>query len=210
VAHQKRLLELCQTIKEVLPRDIVEELLGDGEGATRQRNLRYSLLIDLRQIGGEIMRDMGCRGWRTDRDDARRFRHVRRRGKHRRPAQAMADQQRRRGVILSQIIGCRDKILNVGREIGSSRSHLAAADPGEVEPQHCNTPSGKSIGDSRCRKGVLATGEAVREQRKRARLDRQIKTSRKIAPRRTGKLDLPRFDPVPLLVRSRFVAPPTP
>ena len=44
---------------------------------------------------------MACLGRCTDCHDARRFRHVRRRGKHRRPTQTMADRQRRRGVMLS-------------------------------------------------------------------------------------------------------------
>src|SRR5258706_3566256 len=66
VAHQKCLLQPPQTIEKALLRDIVEELLGDGEGATRQRNLCGSLLVDLRQIGGEVMRDVGGRGWCAD------------------------------------------------------------------------------------------------------------------------------------------------
>ena len=59
----------------------------------------------------EIMRDVGCpRGRCTNRDDACCFRHMSCRRKHCRPAQAMADQQRRRPAwFFLQIIGCRNK-----------------------------------------------------------------------------------------------------
>ena len=155
-----------------------------------QRNFRRSLLVDLRQIGGEVVRDVDRRGWCTDRDDARRFRHVRRRRKHRRPAQAVADQQRRRGVVLSQIVGCRDEILDIGREVGVRELTLAAAYPGEVEPQYGNAASCESFGNPRGRKDVLAAGEAMGEQRKARGFRRQIeRRAARSPPEAPGKLD---------------------
>jgi hypothetical protein len=114
----------------------------------------------------------------------------------------MADQQRRRGVVLSQIIGCRDKILNIGRELVFAKS--PSLPPIPVKSNRSTAiPRASEHRRSRCRKDVLAAGEAVGEQRKRARLDRQIKTSRQIAPRRTEETRSSSIRHVQLLVRSR-------
>jgi hypothetical protein len=142
---------------------------------------------------------------RADRHHRLAFGNLAGRAQHRGTAQAVADQDRGRHVGLTQVRGGGDKVGNVGREIRIGELAFARAKAGEVEAQRGDAVGGELLGDAARRKDVLAAGEAMGEQRKRARVGRHVETSRQIAPGRAGKLDLPRFDHVQLLVGSRLV-----
>src|ERR1700733_12288001 len=114
MAHQESLLHLRQVIQEMLSREVVDELPGDGEGAARQCNFRGSLRNDVRQVGRESMGDMSSGGWRANGNHCSCVRHIRCRREYRRPAQTVAEQQGWGAMVLTQIICGRHKIADVG------------------------------------------------------------------------------------------------
>src|SRR5882757_9815413 len=66
MAHEESLLHVCQAIQKILPCKFVEELLGDGECATRHGDVRRPLLDDVRQVDLEIVGNMSSGGWRAN------------------------------------------------------------------------------------------------------------------------------------------------
>ena len=93
-------------------------------------------------------------------------------------------------MISPQIIGCREDVADVGREIGIGKLAFAAADAGEVKSQHGDTVRRKPFGDACCGKDVLAAREAVSKQSASTRFGRQIETRRQFARDCAGELNL--------------------
>ena len=95
----------------------------------------------------------------------------------------MPDQDLWRFVRLAQPAGCRNQILYIGGETGIGELALAVAQPGEVEAQHTEPQVGERVGDARRGSDVLATGEAMGEQRKGPRWPRrQVEPSGQLGP----------------------------
>src|SRR5689334_4732585 len=91
MTYQKSFLHSLQLAQEILPRQVIEELLCDDEGAPRQRDFRGSHLNDIRQIGRKILGNVRSGGWCADRRHGSCVGHVWRSCEHRRSAQAVAD-----------------------------------------------------------------------------------------------------------------------
>ena len=126
--------------------------------------MRCSLLEYLAHLGGKLACDVGSGGRRTDRNDARCLGHLGRSGEHRRPAQAVSDQQRGRRIAASQVVRSRHQITDVRRKVGIGELPLTAADPSEVKAQYGNVTRRQTPGNPEGREDVLAAGETVREQ----------------------------------------------
>ena len=107
-------------------------------------------------------------GRRIDRHHRARLGDAVRGGEHRGAAEAVADQDRRRGEFLAQMIGGGDQIVDVRRERGVGELALAGAETGEVETQHGDAVQLQTFRNAPRRLVVLAAGEAMREQRHRA------------------------------------------
>ena len=196
MADQQRLFHPGQSIEDVLSGEIVEELLLDGERPAGKRHRRDALRFDLIEMGGEVMRDVRGVGRCCDRHDACGLRHVRRGGKHGGAAEAVADQQCRRGKVRAQEIDRRQQVLHVRREIRVGELAFAAADAGEVETKDRDAARGEALCNPRGRENVLAAGKAMGKQRKCARVRRQVQPGRKHCAGRARKLDLSRLDHV--------------
>ena len=68
---------------------------------------------------------------------------------HRRPTQAMADQQGGRTIVRAQKISRQHQVINIRREIGIGKVTIAAAQPGKIKAQYRITPRDQRTGDTR-------------------------------------------------------------
>ena len=105
---------------------------------------------------------------RADRHHRARVGDAVRGGEHRGAAEAVTDQDRRRGEFLAQMIGGSDQVVDIRRKRRIGELAFAGAKPGEIEAQHGDAVQFKAVGDMTRRPDALAAGEAMREQRDRA------------------------------------------
>ena len=180
VTHQQRLVHASDAVEEALACDVVEELFGNDERPSGQRDRGRALRLDLVEAALEVVQHVRRRRRRADRDDGYSFRNLRRGRQHGGAAEAVPDQQRRRGQHLAHVVCGVDQVLHVGGKIGVGEFTLAAAKTGEVETQHGDPPRRQTLGDAGGGEDVLAAGKAVREQRQRARLRRRIEPGRQL------------------------------
>ena len=125
-------------------------------------------------MGREISRHMGGIRGRANGDDSLCLRDVVRGGQHRRSAKTMPDENIDGHQRFTQV-GCRRKqILHIRGEIRVREFALAHAEAREIETENREPALGKLACDPCRREQVFRAGEAVREQRKRARLSFRI------------------------------------
>ena len=127
---------------------------------------------------------------RADRHHGARLGDAVRGREHRGAAEAVADQDRRRGERLPQMIGGGDQIVDIRGESGVGELAFAGAEPGEIEAQHRDAVQLQTFGDAPRRPVVLAAGEAMREQRDRAhRAVRPVEQRGKLLTLGVGKIE---------------------
>ena len=191
VEDQQSLAELSQFLGAVLVGDVIEKLLPDAERPSHEQHLRLALGLDLRPLVGEEMGDMGRIGGRADGGDGNRFRHTMGGGQHGRAAEAVADQDLRRHVVIAQEVGGLHQILDIRGEVGVGEIALAGAEAGEIEAQDGDAVARQLFGNSAGRKDILRAGEAMCEQREGARLAfRQFEPPRQGRTLRAGECEL--------------------
>ena len=152
----------------ILLGDVVEESAADAERPAGERDFDLALPRDVGDLVPEQPGDMRRIGRRGDRHHGARLGDAVRGGEHRGAAEAVADQDRRRGEFLAQVIGGGDQIVDVRGERGVGELAFAGAEPGEIEAQHRDAVQLQAFGDAPRRLVVLAAGEAMRKQRHRA------------------------------------------
>ena len=116
--------------------DVVEEFTLDVERPAGELNLHLAVLADVLDPILEQVRDVDGIGGGGDGDDRLRIRNPRGGGEDCRTAEAVPDQDRRRPVRLTQMIGGANEIGDVGRKGRVGEIALAGAEAREVEPQH--------------------------------------------------------------------------
>ena len=111
-------------------------------------------------------------------------------GEYGRATQAVADQDRRRSIGLSQMIGGGHEIVDVGREMRIGKLALAHAEAGEIEAQNAYAANGQPFGNPLGRQIVLAAGEAMRKQRESRRFaERKIDQGCQLLAFRVGEFN---------------------
>ena len=188
--YQKRLAQIGHTLGDPLFGNIIKEFALDPERAPGQRHLDLALFADLVDLILEQAGDVRRIAGRGNGDHRARFRDAMRGRKHRRPAQAVTDQDRRRAVCFTQVIGGGDQVIDVRRKMRVGKIAFAGAEPGEIEAQHADAAHRQPLGNALGREVILAAGEAVREQSKGCRLaQRQIEQRRELFAFGIGKFE---------------------
>lgn len=127
---------------------------------------------------------------RRDGHHRARFGDAVRRGKHGAAAEAVPDQDRRRGIFGPQMIGGGDQIVDIRGKMRVGEFAFAAAQAGEIEAQNRDAADRQPLGDPFCGEVVLAAGEAMREQRIGRRFaERQVEHRRKFFALCIGKVE---------------------
>lgn len=153
-----------------------------------QGDLRLLLPRQLGHRRQELLLEVGRVGRGGDGGHRPHFGKLAPRRQYRRAAQAVPHQQTRGTPRGGHEADRRAQILEVGRE-GSCRKVTAAlTDAGEIEAQHADTVLGQGSADPPCGAQVLATGEAVGEQRIPQRLPfGQVHPRRQLVPEAAPK-----------------------
>ena len=133
--------------RQVLLVDVFQEAAADLERPPGKRHLDFVLVADLGDLLAEQPDDVRRIERRGDRHHGARFRDAVRGGEHRGAAEAVADQDRRRGECLAQMIGGGDQIVDVRGERGVGELAFAGAEPGEIEAQHGDAVQLQAFGD---------------------------------------------------------------
>ena len=165
---EERLAERGDLLVEPPLVEAVEEPRTERDAAAAEDDLRPP---GRRQFGGEAQQrvaEVVRAGDGGDRRDEPRFGDASRRGERRRAAEAVADEERRREAAAAQEVGRGEDVGDVGREARFGEIPLAFADAGEVEPQARHAARRELARQPHDRLEVLAAGEAVREERRRA------------------------------------------
>ncbi len=100
--------------RELLCRDVLEEFAADLELAPRELDFGLAVDVDLGALSCEEFFDVRGIGRGIDRRDRDRFRDLSRSREHCRAAEAVPDENRRRGVLASEPRRGRDEIRDVG------------------------------------------------------------------------------------------------
>ena len=154
---------------EILLGDVVEQRAANTERPAVERDLDLALAGDLGDAVAEQTGDVRRIERRIDRYHGARLGDAVRGSEHRGAAETVTDQDRRRRQRLPQMIGGSDQIVDIRGESGVGELAFAGAEPGEIETQHGDAVKLQALGDVVRRPVVLAAGEAMREQRDRAR-----------------------------------------
>src|SRR5262249_25535379 len=94
-------------------------------------------------------------------------------------SEAVADQDLRRHVAVTQEVGCLHEVSDIRGEVGVGEIASAGAQSGKIEAQHGDAMASQTFGDTASGEDVLRAGEAVREQSEGARLVlRQFESAR--------------------------------
>ncbi len=190
VEDEQRLVQLGDVRGEILLGDVVEEGAADAERAARERHLDLALRGDVGDAVAEQAGDVRRIARRADRHHGARLGDAVRGGEHRGAAEAVADQDRGRVQRAAQMIRRGNEIVDIRRERGVGELALAGAEAGEIEAQHGDAVHLQAVGDAARRPVVLAAGEAVREQRHRARLAvRPVEQRRELLALGVGKIE---------------------
>jgi len=205
VHDQQRQAQLLDPLGLAVGREVVEELLLDAERPAGQLDLGLARGLDLVARALEQVGDVAGVGRRADGGDGTQLRHSRGRRQHRGAAQAVADQQGRRGEAPAQGIGRGDQVVDVGTEVGVGELAVAVARPGEVEAQDGDVAVGELTGDAAGGEDVLAAGEAVGEQGEGARRRvGQVQPRRQLVAEGPGKRQFfAAHGPLPVAVAAR-------
>src|SRR5262249_34214158 len=161
VKHQQRLAQVCEAIVDTLLCDVIEEFALDAEWPTGKSDFNLPMLADLVDVlleqAGDVRRIAGC----SNADDRACVRDSMRRSEYGGTAQAMADQDCRRAIGFSQIVGGANKIVEVGRKVSIGELPLAHPETGEIETQHANAAHCQPFGNALGREVIFAAREAV-------------------------------------------------
>jgi hypothetical protein len=111
---QERLAELGNTRGEILLGNVVKQGAADAEWPSGERHLDFAFGFYFFDAFGEQAGNMGRIEWCGYGHDRTRFGNPMRRGEHRRTAEAVADQNRRRADLLLQMIRSGNEIVDVG------------------------------------------------------------------------------------------------
>lgn len=98
---EKRRVELCGSLLDRMCGQVVEHLAADGEAAAGDVDHRLALLLDLGKLRTEQPSDVGDIGGRAERGDCPDLGEIGGDGDHCGTAEAVADEQLRRGVVLA-------------------------------------------------------------------------------------------------------------
>ena len=188
--YQQRLAQSGHALRDALFRNVVEEFALDPERPPGERHLDFSLfayLVDLLlEQAGHVRRIAG----RRDGDHRARIGDAMCGGQHRRPAEAVTDQNCRSAVFRPQEIRGGDQVIDVRGKMRIGEIAFAGAEPGEIEAQHADATHRQPLGNALGREVIFAAGEAVREQSKGCRLaQRQIEQRRELFAFGIGKFE---------------------
>ena len=121
-APQRRDLHL-----QIVLAGVLDELALDAERPPGQLHLRLAVARDRVQVRAEQAGHVRRIAGRGHGDDGGHLRHLIGGGQHGRAAEAVADQQARRRVVVAQEVGGGHQVGQVGREIGVGELALARA-----------------------------------------------------------------------------------
>jgi hypothetical protein len=128
------------------------KFLPDAELAAGELDGRLPGALDLVEIAGEVLHHVRRIARRRDGRHGPDFGDFAGRCQHGGAAEAVADENGRRLVLLTQPVGGAHEILHIGTEIGVGELALARAEPGEVEAQCRDAELAQPAGDARCGK----------------------------------------------------------
>ena len=113
VEHEKGPVQLGNLVRQGLAANIVEKRFGNVERPARQCHLGAPVAFDVPDLGGEILNDVVGIGGRRDGRDRLDLGNASGRGQHRRSAEAVPDEERRRLVLGAQVIGGANQVLDI-------------------------------------------------------------------------------------------------
>ena len=160
--------ERADAIGQPVSFSVLNEGAPDSELAAGKLYLRLARRADLIERAAEVREHMTDVGGRSDGDDRLRLGNGGCRGQHGSTPKRVADQDGRRGVIVAQVVGCADEILDVGGKVGIRELSLRRSKAGEIEAQHAEAVRRQGGGDTPRGQDVFGAGEAMREKHKRA------------------------------------------
>src|SRR5215470_7980680 len=162
--YQKCLVQIGDTVVNALLGDIMKKLTLDTERSPGELYFDLALLADLVDVLLEKTNDMRRIAGRRNSHDRARVRDPMRGGKRGCATKTMSDQDRGRAVRPSQVVGCGDQIIDVGRKMRVSEFAFAHPESGEIEPQNANAACRQPFGNALGCHVIFATRKAVREQ----------------------------------------------
>ncbi len=178
----------------VLPAQIFDKVAAQRETAPGDRHLRVAVARCRGELRLQRVQEM--RGGKRGADDRDRsgVGDAGSGSKHRRTAEAVPDQERRRPAFGAQPCRRREDVRDVRAEPGIGEIAFAAAEAGKVEAQRGDAPRGEPGRDPARRQDVLAAGKTMREQRPGTRraVGQVEPAAQPLAPRIR---ETPRFDP---------------
>ncbi len=207
--EQQRAAQLADFLEQVGRLHPLDEFTAEREIAATDRDRPFPLLADGVDIAfdpGQHMRHIAGRADGSDRGDLVESQIVCR-SEHRRPAEAVPDQQDGLRKPVQQVLGRSDQVGDIGGETGTAEVAFTAAQPGEVEPQTGNAFTRQRARHADRRAALLGAGEAMREQRRPAHQPgRHFQRAGQLVPRIGGDRD--RFGRHAISLASEPITPP--
>ena len=158
--------------------------------ATGERDAGDAVAFDILELRMKVVQHVGDVRWRADGNDRLGFRNAVGRRKHRSPSQRVANDDRRSLMVLAQVIGGTDQVLDIGGKVGVLKLPFGGPESGEIEPQHGNTGSCQARCNVPGGDDVFRACETVREQRIGAHVTfRQIQSCGELMTEASGKAD---------------------
>jgi hypothetical protein len=175
---------------EINAAHVIEELLADGERPAGKGDFGLSGLLDLIEVGGEILDHVFGVSRGANGCHQARLGHMTGCCEDRGTAKAVPDKQCRCRAGFAQPVSCSHQVLNIGGEIGIGELSFTGPQTGEIETQGGNTMFCQRSRDAAGSEDVLRAGEAMGKQRIGPRLDGwQVEARSQRVAQRTGELD---------------------
>ena len=135
--HQKRSIEVGDAVGLWLAGDVVEELLSDPEAPLPQGHLGGTLALDrVSLVLADELEHVLRTGRSADGGDRPGARQPGRGRQDGGTAEGVSDQQRRRCVVVTEVLRGQHHVVDVRAERGVGEVAPGLPEAGEVEPEH--------------------------------------------------------------------------